>query len=61
MWVEIDEVLFEITGAPKGESPIKNMWDGIALGRAQTPDDLAALVFFLGNMMIPTILLTKLS
>ncbi|OBU05084.1 acetoin reductase [Morganella psychrotolerans] len=48
MWVEIDERFSEITGAPKGET-YKKYVDGIALGRAQTPDDVAALVSFLAS------------
>lgn len=48
MWVEIDERFSEITGAPKGET-YKKYVDGIALGRAQTPDDVAALVTFLAS------------
>lgn len=48
MWVEIDERFSEITGAPKGET-YKKYVDGIALGRAQTPDDVAALVAFLSS------------
>ena len=48
MWVEIDERFAEITGAPKGET-YKKFVEGIALGRAQTPDDVAALVSFLAG------------
>ncbi|MFW7355252.1 MAG: acetoin reductase [Brucella sp.] len=48
MWVEIDERFSEITGAPKGET-YKKYVEGIALGRAQTPDDVAALVSFLAS------------
>ncbi|WP_193014671.1 acetoin reductase [Proteus sp. FME41] len=48
MWVEIDERFSEITGAPKGET-YKKYVEGIALGRAQTPDDVAALVAFLSS------------
>lgn len=48
MWVEIDERFSEITGAPKGET-YKKYVEGIALGRAQTPDDVAALVSFLSS------------
>ncbi|UNH26503.1 acetoin reductase [Moellerella wisconsensis] len=48
MWVEIDERFSEITGAPIGET-YKKYVDGIALGRAQTPDDVAALVAFLAS------------
>lgn len=48
MWVEIDERFSDLTGAPKGET-YKKFVDGIALGRAQTPDDVAALVSFLAS------------
>jgi meso-butanediol dehydrogenase/(S,S)-butanediol dehydrogenase/diacetyl reductase len=48
MWVEIDERFSELTGAPKGET-YKKYVDGIALGRAQTPEDVAALVAFLAS------------
>ena len=48
MWVEIDERFSEITGAPKGET-YKKYVEGIALGRAQTPEDVAALVAFLAS------------
>ncbi len=48
MWVEIDEQFSELTGAPKGET-YKKYVDGIALGRAQTPDDVAALISFLAS------------
>lgn len=48
MWVEIDERFSEITGAPKGET-YKKYVEGIALGRAQTPEDLASLVSFLSS------------
>lgn len=48
MWVEIDERFAEITGAPKGET-YKKYVEGIALGRAQTPEDVAALVAFLSS------------
>ncbi|MCT6516661.1 MULTISPECIES: acetoin reductase [Enterobacterales] len=48
MWVEIDERFSEITGAPKGET-YKKYVEGIALGRAQTPNDVAALVAFLSS------------
>ncbi|WP_272660447.1 SDR family oxidoreductase, partial [Providencia sp. PROV112] len=48
MWVEIDERFAEITGAPKGET-YKKYVEGIALGRAQTPDDVASLVAFLAS------------
>lgn len=48
MWVEIDERFAELTGAPKGET-YKKYVEGIALGRAQTPDDVASLVSFLAG------------
>ncbi|MGE4481011.1 acetoin reductase [Acidocella sp.] len=48
MWVEIDERFAEITGAPKGAT-YKKYVEGIALGRAETPDDVAALVAFLAS------------
>ena len=46
MWVEIDERPSQLTGTPKGET-YKQYVEGIALGRAQTPEDIAALVAFL--------------
>lgn len=48
MWTEIDARFSDITGAPKGET-YKKFVDGIALGRAETPDDVAALVSFLAG------------
>lgn len=48
MWVEIDERFSELTGAPKGET-YKKYVEGIALGRAQTPEDVASLVSFLSG------------
>ncbi|WP_122050626.1 acetoin reductase [Asaia bogorensis] len=48
MWVEIDERFSELTGAEKGRTYEKFV-EGIALGRAQTPDDVAALVSFLSG------------
>ncbi|WP_035446828.1 acetoin reductase [Asaia prunellae] len=48
MWVEIDERFAALTGTPKGET-YKKFVDGISLGRAQTPDDVAALVAFLAG------------
>ncbi|MDI2091162.1 acetoin reductase [Commensalibacter oyaizuii] len=48
MWVEIDEGFSKVTGKPKGETYKKYVED-IALGRAQTPDDVAALVAFLAS------------
>ncbi|MFK4826124.1 acetoin reductase [Paenochrobactrum sp. BZR 588] len=48
MWVEIDERFAQLTGAPIGET-YKKYVEGIALGRAQTPDDVASLVSFLAG------------
>lgn len=48
MWVEIDQRFADITGAPVGETYQKYV-DGIALGRAETPNDVAALVAFLAS------------
>lgn len=48
MWVEIDERFAALTGAARGETYRKYV-DGIALGRAQTPEDVAALVAFLAG------------
>lgn len=48
MWVTIDERFSELTGTPKGET-YKKYVDGIALGRAETPDDVAALVSYLAG------------
>ena len=48
MWVEIDQRFSEITGAPIGQT-YKKYVVGIALGRAETPDDVAALVAFLAS------------
>lgn len=48
MWVEIDKGMAEITGAEIGTT-YKKYVDGIALGRAQTPEDVAALVAFLAG------------
>ncbi|WP_307421409.1 acetoin reductase [Labrys monachus] len=48
MWVEIDARFAELTGAPKGETYRKYV-EGIALGRAQTPEDVAGLVSFLAG------------
>lgn len=46
MWVEIDRRFSEISGAELGSTYEKYV-AGIALGRAQTPDDVAAFVSFL--------------
>ncbi len=48
MWVEIDKRFAEITGAPVGATYEKYV-NGIALGRAQTPEDVAAFVSFLAG------------
>jgi meso-butanediol dehydrogenase/(S,S)-butanediol dehydrogenase/diacetyl reductase len=48
MWVEIDKRFAELTGSPVRET-YKKYVDGIALGRAQTPDDVAALVSYLAG------------
>ena len=48
MWVEIDRRMAEITGAEVGES-YKKFVGGIALGRAQTPEDVAAFVSYLAG------------
>lgn len=48
MWVTIDERFAELTGAEKGETFDKYV-SGIALGRAQTPEDVANFVSFLGG------------
>lgn len=48
MWVEIDKRFAEITGAPVGATCEKYV-KGIALGRAQTPEDVAAFVSFLAG------------
>jgi meso-butanediol dehydrogenase / (S,S)-butanediol dehydrogenase / diacetyl reductase len=48
MWVEIDERFAELTGTKKGET-YKKYVEGIALGRAQTPEDVAAFVSYLAG------------
>lgn len=48
MWTEIDKRMSEITGAKIGES-YKKFVGGIALGRAETPDDVANFVSFLAS------------
>lgn len=48
MWVDIDKRFSEITGAPEGET-YKKYVDGIALGRAQTPEDVANFVSYLAG------------
>jgi meso-butanediol dehydrogenase/(S,S)-butanediol dehydrogenase/diacetyl reductase len=48
MWVEIDKRFAELTGAPIGAT-YKKYVEGIALGRAETPEDVAAFVSFLAG------------
>jgi meso-butanediol dehydrogenase/(S,S)-butanediol dehydrogenase/diacetyl reductase len=48
MWVEIDRRMAEINGAKIGAS-YKKFVGGIALGRAETPEDVAAFVSFLAG------------
>lgn len=48
MWVAIDEGFSKITGAPKGET-YKKYCEGIALGRPETPEDVAAFVSYLAG------------
>lgn len=48
MWVEIDRRMAEITSAKIGENYDKFV-GGIALGRAQTPEDVAAFVSYLAG------------
>ncbi|PTQ12863.1 diacetyl reductase [Sphingomonas oleivorans] len=48
MWVEIDRRMAEITGAQLGATYSKYV-EGIALGRAETPDDVAGLVSYLAG------------
>lgn len=48
MWEEIDSRFAELTGAKKGETFDKYV-GGIALGRPQTPEDVADLVSFLAS------------
>jgi len=48
MWVEIDRRMAEITGAEIGEN-YKKFVGGIAWGRAQTPEDVAAFVSYLAG------------
>jgi meso-butanediol dehydrogenase / (S,S)-butanediol dehydrogenase / diacetyl reductase len=48
MWVEIDRRMAEITGAKIGASYQKFV-GGIALGRAETPEDVAAFVSYLAG------------
>lgn len=48
MWVEIDKRMSEETGVPLGATYDKYV-SGIALGRAETPDDVAAFVSYLAG------------
>ncbi|MGV9864338.1 acetoin reductase [Rhodococcus koreensis] len=48
MWVTIDERFADLTGAPKGAT-FEKFVGGIALGRAQTPEDVAAYVSYLAG------------
>lgn len=48
MWTEIDARFAELTGAAKGETFDKFV-GSIALGRAQTPQDVASLVSYLAG------------
>ncbi|HRP10905.1 MAG TPA: acetoin reductase [Terricaulis sp.] len=48
MWVEIDRRFAEVTGAKVGET-YKKYVDGIALGRAETPEDVASFVAYLAG------------
>ena len=48
MWVDIDRRFHELTGAELGATYEKNI-ESIALGRAQTPEDVANLVSFLAS------------
>lgn len=48
MWVEIDKRMAEVTGAAIGDTYARFV-GGIALGRAETPDDVAGFVAFLAG------------
>lgn len=48
MWVEIDKRFAELTGAAEGETYDKFV-GGIALGRAETPEDVAGFVPYLAG------------
>lgn len=48
MWVEIDRRFAELTGAAEGETFAK-FSDTIALGRPETPDDVAGFVAYLAG------------
>jgi meso-butanediol dehydrogenase/(S,S)-butanediol dehydrogenase/diacetyl reductase len=48
MWVEIDKRFATLTGAAEGET-YERFVGGIALGRAETPDDVAGFVSYLAG------------
>ncbi len=48
MWIEIDRRMAEITGSKIGKNYEKYV-GGIALGRAETPEDVAAFVSYLAS------------
>jgi meso-butanediol dehydrogenase/(S,S)-butanediol dehydrogenase/diacetyl reductase len=48
MWVEIDRRFAELTGAKVGET-YKKYVEGVALGRPETPEDVAAFVAYLAG------------
>lgn len=48
MWVEIDKRMAALTGAAIGDT-YKKYVSGIAIGRAETPDDVAAFVSYLAG------------
>lgn len=48
MWTEIDQRFADLTGAAVGET-YKKYVGGIALGRAETPEDVAAFVSYLAG------------
>jgi meso-butanediol dehydrogenase/(S,S)-butanediol dehydrogenase/diacetyl reductase len=48
MWVEIDKRFAELTGAAEGET-FEQYARGIALGRPETPDDVAGFVAYLAG------------
>jgi meso-butanediol dehydrogenase/(S,S)-butanediol dehydrogenase/diacetyl reductase len=48
MWVEIDRRFAELTGAKVGATYEKYV-EGIALGRASTPEDVASFVAYLAS------------
>lgn len=48
MWDQIDELLSNYNGAPRGEN-FKKYAEGIALGRPSTPEDVASFVSYLAG------------